>query len=661
MANPGIAATVALYRALVGGRLSKVLPDDPVGAIEAAWEEVKGSWTTEMAKELIPVVARHATGIPDQAIKAAAESLAEDIGEYLHGTSRDAVVQGLNQQLAQGIGDRVAWTRSLFGLGLDAPQTRSYLNAAGKNPEGATEIINLPAMRNAERMVAQRAERIADNEEHTVSQISKVITWRIKEKAGLIEPGSLVRWVTARDERVCPTCGPLHKKTVKMGEAFEVPGGGRIFAPGIHPNCRCRIIILKPKNLVEKSLKLADGDWDPYDRDRSGKFAEREMRTAVKDRLPPPPPIQTTTPPEQITQVTTQVISPVISAVTTAPLTQVVSPVVAPVTHVPTLVPTEASAGPKDDLNAGELPRVYVAAVAPFNWKWGDLPVRGGPLSTGDVDEELSSTHTRPHLAEGIPGDRDYLLEPALDPFDENDDPAYAEAAIGDLRQALAKSIVDTERNQDARDSLVEEFLKLQDDITSEAQQDDLLFDAYTDASGYERAGKSGMLLPMSFDEDDPGPVVDALDDAIEYVRKNGLARQEAQPDEIDANRTMANLHMLRKRAVALNVDWIGEDEVVAPARATVVVIDVTDVPALEYSSEQRKLRLLGTSTVSRGQYHAANSPLVPASIRQAIRKMAEEELQAGYSIDPKVQNVDQVLRGVRVRLDTGWSGDRLP
>ena len=62
------------------------------------------------------------------------------------------------------------------------------------------------------------------------------------------------RWMTARDERVCPICGPLHERVVEIEAHFTIPpnavspelerilsrGQEAIFrAPPAHPNCRC--------------------------------------------------------------------------------------------------------------------------------------------------------------------------------------------------------------------------------------------------------------------------------------------------------------------------------------------------------------------------------------------------------------------------------------
>ncbi|MGH2533192.1 MAG: phage minor head protein [Thermomicrobiales bacterium] len=47
----------------------------------------------------------------------------------------------------------------------------------------------------------------------------------------LLTPILYTRWVTARDERVCPECGPLD------GLVWETDAGP---APPLHVNCRCQ-------------------------------------------------------------------------------------------------------------------------------------------------------------------------------------------------------------------------------------------------------------------------------------------------------------------------------------------------------------------------------------------------------------------------------------
>lgn len=44
-----------------------------------------------------------------------------------------------------------------------------------------------------------------------------------------------VRWVTARDERVCPRCGPMDGETIDLGSVFS---NGLAYPP-VHDHCRC--------------------------------------------------------------------------------------------------------------------------------------------------------------------------------------------------------------------------------------------------------------------------------------------------------------------------------------------------------------------------------------------------------------------------------------
>jgi SPP1 gp7 family putative phage head morphogenesis protein len=51
------------------------------------------------------------------------------------------------------------------------------------------------------------------------------------EESGVVEE---MQWATVRDERVCPTCGPLHGQRAPLRGTFA--GGYRLPA---HPGCRC--------------------------------------------------------------------------------------------------------------------------------------------------------------------------------------------------------------------------------------------------------------------------------------------------------------------------------------------------------------------------------------------------------------------------------------
>jgi SPP1 gp7 family putative phage head morphogenesis protein len=48
-----------------------------------------------------------------------------------------------------------------------------------------------------------------------------------------------LRWLTAADERVCPVCAALDRKTAAVGDNFE---GIDVDQPPAHPSCRCTTI-----------------------------------------------------------------------------------------------------------------------------------------------------------------------------------------------------------------------------------------------------------------------------------------------------------------------------------------------------------------------------------------------------------------------------------
>lgn len=74
-----------------------------------------------------------------------------------------------------------------------------------------------------------RAELIAVTEVTRTFAQSELTAWR---ESGIIKRK---RWNTARDELVCPICGPLHRTVADMDGTF--PGG--FDGPPAHPRCRC--------------------------------------------------------------------------------------------------------------------------------------------------------------------------------------------------------------------------------------------------------------------------------------------------------------------------------------------------------------------------------------------------------------------------------------
>ncbi len=106
-----------------------------------------------------------------------------------------------------------------------------------------------------------RAKRIAVTETTRAYAYGNLTAW---QSSGLV---SAKRWYTARDERVCPLCGPMHGQIVMLDQNFRIieealPPKMRgkyapVYAPPLHTNCRCWLQPVTDKALLDQQLKEA--------------------------------------------------------------------------------------------------------------------------------------------------------------------------------------------------------------------------------------------------------------------------------------------------------------------------------------------------------------------------------------------------------------------
>src|SRR5688572_6439710 len=99
----------------------------------------------------------------------------------------------------------------------------------------ATGLTNIPQWRSVEERAA------------VIGRTELMRAYNHGNLAGILSSGAVaVRWITGRDERVCPICGPRHQKKYALVKRDEngdlvpfdpLPGG----PPPAHPRCRCTI------------------------------------------------------------------------------------------------------------------------------------------------------------------------------------------------------------------------------------------------------------------------------------------------------------------------------------------------------------------------------------------------------------------------------------
>jgi len=214
-----------------------------------------------------------------------AKVYSDELGKYISDTSSQAVLDGYMAAVNAGIERMRAWEIAASGYGLDQTQMRQYVTASisehnAIKPGYDTRNKTKPSEILLQKLIDSRAEKIGSNESFAAAQMSTIVSFQSSQYRGELQNG-IRRWETAQDERVCPTCGPLDGVEADMFEPFSV-NGKQIWAPGIHPNCRCSVSIMYPAQVISKAgwtYNEATAEEDPFDRDSNGRFSRVESRT----------------------------------------------------------------------------------------------------------------------------------------------------------------------------------------------------------------------------------------------------------------------------------------------------------------------------------------------------------------------------------------------
>lgn len=248
--------------------------------VDMLYKRLVPSWLRISAPVVLDIV-REQGPMAWQEQEAVALDYAVGLGDYIHQTSADALVQGYEQELKKGISPSLAWLRVSEGYGLDARRLRGWMAGTSLDQTALHgDLVSPSARRALDRALMTRATVLGETEAWQAKELAKTVVWMNAEKAGSLPAGTGKKWLTADDERVCPICGPLHKQVVKLDEHFVLPNGAQVWAPGVHPNCRCEVRL--NISLDSGSFQIEkNAPGDPYNRDQQGQFARRETRRAA--------------------------------------------------------------------------------------------------------------------------------------------------------------------------------------------------------------------------------------------------------------------------------------------------------------------------------------------------------------------------------------------
>ena len=231
-----------------------------------------------------------------------AEDYAISLVESLHDTSAEALMEGYQAQLNRNLANRKAVDNVIDAFGVTPRTMRTLVNlwAAPTEEVLTAQVKPKRAKQRADRLIAQaiaaRAEAIGATESYAAKNNAKSIVWLYLKQEGQLPADATKMWVTADDEKTCPVCAPLHHTQVPLDEKFTTAQGD-VWAPALHPNCRCDIVLRGVvqiydsgeylEEMAPRELEVAKSAWgvvskakggDPIDRDKKGRFAATESR-----------------------------------------------------------------------------------------------------------------------------------------------------------------------------------------------------------------------------------------------------------------------------------------------------------------------------------------------------------------------------------------------
>lgn len=291
----GIAAALVVLRIMVKHEMAKEHPrsqEEIDAAAKRIYKKVFPAWLHASLPAIKQAYQLGATSSVSYAeLEEMATVYATELGDYVHDSSILALTDAFNAQVNAGWSERLAWQRAQEAYGLDAQQMRSYVKGlmARDKSEYVTDPVPAAARSAVDRAFLYRADRLGTNEAFKATQVGRNMVWLSLQASGGIPAGTLKRWVTAEDERVCVVCGPLHMVEIPLHRRFE-SNGQHFYAPGVHPNCRCELELVYPEQEFDVVVKAMPGD--PFNRNSDGEFARKEGRSLVQRSLVKKPLVQ---------------------------------------------------------------------------------------------------------------------------------------------------------------------------------------------------------------------------------------------------------------------------------------------------------------------------------------------------------------------------------
>lgn len=303
----GLGAAYLVYRSYMARKMKETVRAKGgdvdhrflMAAASLIWNSFIPRWVSMTAPYLVAgyiegVKAADAGNVPEPVLRAIATSYAEELGNHINQVSADAVVSGFNAQVNRKVPPFLAAKRVSDAYGVPKRGMNALVNVWMSEEKARVSDRPLPSSKDerAKALIASqntlRARQVGDNESWAARTQAKQIVWMYGVDKGVLPSSARRVWITADDERVCEICGPLDGRSAPVGEQFKTELG-KFWTPPTHINCRCDVALDLSVTgdiqdeitaLLESETVTKAVGTDPYDRDKRGRFARDEGRSA---------------------------------------------------------------------------------------------------------------------------------------------------------------------------------------------------------------------------------------------------------------------------------------------------------------------------------------------------------------------------------------------
>jgi hypothetical protein len=255
-----LSAVFSLYRWIMQRRLKDVQGTTPalmeqallLGLRESfiAFQPTLTSMTTPiMYAGYLVGVQESGVRLPQHVLAQMANGYAPSLGNYIHTVSSDALLAGFRALVNRKVDHRRALKLTTDAYGVDTRTMNTLVNVwTAEEAKGFTNVRQIVSVKEkrAATIIAQkvkeRAHILGAHEAWNAKEQAKEASWLWAMENGIITGAARKMWVTADDERVCASCGPLDKVQIKVTDRFETTVG-KTLTPPLHVGCRCEVTL----------------------------------------------------------------------------------------------------------------------------------------------------------------------------------------------------------------------------------------------------------------------------------------------------------------------------------------------------------------------------------------------------------------------------------